>query len=53
MLKNYLYKGLQFQFEEREVPVGAVEIEHAEKNAEAEVKAVKPANKSRKAVKAK
>lgn len=49
MLKEYLYNGARFQFNEGEQPEGAVELkgdppEKAEKPAN---KAVKPANKSR------
>ena len=49
MLKNYEWKGLQWQYEEGEQPAGAVEL----RKAEPPEKAVKPANKSRKAVKTK
>lgn len=47
MLKQYIVNGKQFQYEEGEQPEGAVEIKAVEppKN-----KAVKPANKARKAV---
>lgn len=52
MLKNYLVKGMQFQFEEGEQPAGAVELTAVKppeaKKAETENKAVKPANKGRK-----
>ena len=53
MLKDYLYNGLQFQFEEGEEPAGAVPVEpkKEEKAVEPPKKAVKPAaNKARKAV---
>lgn len=52
MLKDYLYNGLQFQFEEGEEPAGAVPVEpKKEKAVEPPKKAVKPAaNKARKAV---
>lgn len=47
MLKNYEWKGLQWQFKEGEQPEGAVEV----KAVEPPKKAVKPAaNKARKAV---
>lgn len=50
MLKDYLYNGKQFQFNEGEQPKGAVEVKPPEaKKAEPENKAVKPANKGRKA----
>jgi hypothetical protein len=53
MLKDYLYNGKQFQFEEGEQPAGAVEVTAVKppeaKKAEPENKAVKPANKGRKA----
>ena len=48
MLKNYEWKGLQWQYEEGEQPDGAVEVKKA---VEPPKKAVKPAaNKTRKAV---
>ena len=50
MLKNYMYNGKQWQFEEGSQPAGAVEVKKAVKPSN---KAVKPANKARKAVKAK
>ena len=50
MLKNYEWKGLQWQFKEGEQPEGAVEVKKA---VEPSDKAVKPANKARKAVKSK
>ena len=54
MLKNYEWKGLQWQFNEGEEPAGAVPVEpKKEKAVEPSSKAVKPANKARKAVKAK
>lgn len=46
MIKQYRYKGLQWQFEESEAPAGAVEI----KAEQPKNKAKKPANKARKAV---
>ncbi len=53
MLKDYLYNGKQFQFNEGEQPAGAVEVKAVEppeaKKAEPKNKAVKPANKARKA----
>ncbi|MBR2999596.1 MAG: hypothetical protein IKF39_01245 [Oscillospiraceae bacterium] len=49
MLKEYIVNGKQFQYEEGEQPAGAVEL----RKAEPPEKAVKPANKSRKAVKTK
>ena len=52
MLKNYVYKGLEWQFEEDEKPEGAVEVVK-EKAVEPSDKSKKPANKSRKAVKTK
>ncbi len=51
MLKNYLFNGVQFQFEEGEQPKGAVElntVKPSEKAVKPEDKAVKPSNKSRK-----
>lgn len=55
MLKNYEWKGLQWQFEEGTQPEGAVELKEAVeppvKTKEPANKAVKPANKARKAVK--
>ena len=54
MLKNYEWKGLQWQFNEGEAPAGAVPVEpKKEKAVEPSSKAVKPANKARKAVKSK
>lgn len=48
MLKNYIYKGLQFQFEEGKQPEGAVEVKAAKPSEKAvEAKAQKPANKAR------
>ena len=55
MLKEYLYNGARFQFEEGEQPEGAVELkgDPSEKAAAKPAnKAVKPANKAR-AVKSK
>ncbi len=53
MLKDYLYNGKQFQFNEGEQPAGAVEVTAVKppeaKKAEPENKVVKPANKARKA----
>lgn len=48
MLKQYIFNGKQYQFEEGEQPDGAVEIKAVEPSNKA-VK--KPANKTRKAVK--
>lgn len=45
MLKDYIVNGKQYQYEEGEQPEGAVEV----KKAEPPKKAVKPANKARKA----
>lgn len=53
MLKIYIVNGLTFQFEEGEQPEGAVEVVEKKKAVDPSDKAVKPANKSRKAVKAK
>lgn len=50
MLKNYEWKGLQWQYEEGEQPEGAVEVKKA---VEPSNKAAKPANKARKVVKEK
>ena len=49
MLKEYLYNGARFQFNEGEQPEGAVEFkgEPPEKAAKPANKAVKPANKAR------
>lgn len=47
MLKDYMYKGAQYQFEEGKQPEGAVELKKA---VEPSNKAKKPANKARKAV---
>lgn len=52
MLKDYIVKGLQYQYEEGTQPEGAVEVV-AKKAVEPSDKAAKPANKARKAVKAK
>lgn len=46
MLKQYIVDGRQYQYEEGEQPEGAVEV----KAVEPPKKAVKPANKARKAV---
>lgn len=51
MLKNYMWRGVEWQFEEGEQPEGAVELK-PKKAAEPQNKAVKPANKA-KAVKKK
>lgn len=51
MLKSYLWRGIEWQFEEGEQPAEAVELKPAKKAAESLNKAVKPANKSRKTVK--
>lgn len=45
MLKRYIYKGKEWQYEEGEQPKGAVELRP--KAAEPLNKAVKPANKNR------
>lgn len=45
MLKKYIYKGKEWQFEEGEQPKGAVELRP--KKAEPLNKAVQPKNKSR------
>lgn len=45
MLKNYIYRGKQWQFEEGEQPEGAVEIKA---KAEVKIKAIKPENKAKK-----
>ncbi|MBR2189312.1 MAG: hypothetical protein IJ860_07905 [Eubacterium sp.] len=50
MLKQYIFNGKQFQFEEGKQPEGAVEVKKAVEPSE---KAVNPANKARKAVKSK
>ena len=47
MLKSYLWRGVEWQFEEGEQPEGAVELKPEEKAAEPLNKAVKPANKKR------
>ena len=55
MLKKYIYKGKEWQFEEGKQPAGAVELKPKAKKAvpqqkkaeEPQNKAVKPANKSR------
>ena len=53
MLKSYLWRGVEWQFEEGEQPEGAVELKPEKKKAaEPQNKAVKPANKA-KAVKGK
>jgi len=49
MLKEYIVNGKQYQYEEGEQPEGAVEV----KAVEPSNKAVKPANKTRKAVRTK
>jgi hypothetical protein len=58
MLKQYIFNGHQYQYEEGEQPEGAVElkakakaVEPPAKAKEPANKAVKPANKTRKAVK--
>jgi hypothetical protein len=50
MLKHYIVNGKEYQYEEGEQPNGAVEIKRMVEPSE---KAVKPANKARKAVKEK
>jgi len=49
MLKIYIVDGRTYQFEEGEQPEGAIEVkaEPSEKAEKPEVKAAKPANKSR------
>ena len=50
MLRIYLVNGKTYQYNEGEQPAGAVEVKPPEeKKAETENKAVKPANKVRKA----
>ena len=54
MLKHYMYKGLQWQFNEGEQPDGAVEVKAAkpsDKAIEPSDKVAKPQNKSRKVAK--
>lgn len=53
MLKSYLWRGVEWQFEEGEQPAGAVELKPTKKAAEPLNKAVKPADKSRKVVRKK
>jgi len=48
MLKSYLWRGVEWQFEEGEQPDGAVELKPTKKAAEPLNKAVKPQNKKRK-----
>jgi len=50
MLKTYIYRGLEYQFEEGEQPEEAVEVKA---EPEPSKKAAQPANKSRKAVRTK
>lgn len=50
MLKNYIYRGKGWQFEEKKAPAGAIEVNTAKAVEPPKEKAVKPANK-RKAVK--
>lgn len=48
MLKRYIYKGKEWQYEEGEQPKGAVELRpKSQKAADPPNKAVKPTNKSR------
>ncbi len=48
MLKHYVWRGSEWQFEEGEQPKEAIELKPAEKKAvEPQDKAVKPANKAR------
>ena len=47
MLKSYLWRGVEWQFEEGEQPAGAVELKPTKKAAEPRNKAVKPANKTK------
>jgi len=49
MLKSYLWRGVEWQFEEGEQPAGAVELKPTKKAAEPQDKAAKPQNKKRKA----
>ena len=50
MLKQYIINGKQYQYEEGEQPEGALELMPKKKTAvEPSNKAVKPANKKRKA----
>ena len=50
MLKSYLWRGVEWQFEEGEQPAGAVELKPMKKAVEPSNKAKKPANKAREAV---
>lgn len=50
MLKHYIVNGKEYQFEEGRQPEGAIELKKAVDPSD---KAVKPANKARRAVKAK
>ena len=50
MLKQYIINGKQYQYEEGEQPAGAVELKAVKPPVN---KAVKPVNKSRKAVRSK
>ena len=52
MLKRYIINGKEYQYEEGEQPEGAIEVRPV-KAAEPQNKAVKPANKAKKAVKTK
>lgn len=45
-MKNYIWKGKQFQFEESKAPADAVPVE-AEKTPTPEEKALTPSNKAR------
>ena len=47
MLKHYIWRGTEWQFEEGEQPDGAVEVK-TKAAAPPETKAKKPANKARK-----
>lgn len=47
MLKKYMYKGKEWQYEEGEQPKGAVEIRPAKKAAEPLNKLVRPSNKAK------
>lgn len=57
MLKKYKVNGKQFKYEEGEQPEGAIEVKAkkapAAEEVEPPVKAKKPANKARKAVRTK
>ena len=48
MLKEYIFNGLTFQFEEGQQPSGAVEVKSKKAVDPPKKEAPKPANKSRK-----